>query len=84
MIRHLRDLGIPAAGHVVAIRGSSAKETLVEVAENLHAGLLVIGSHARAGMERLLLGSVAEGVIRRSGVPVLVIPPAAVIAPVDR
>lgn len=36
--------------------------------------LIVVGSHGRTGVSRALLGSVAEGVVRRSPCPVLVVP----------
>jgi nucleotide-binding universal stress UspA family protein len=36
-------------------------------------GLVVVGTHARSGVSRLLLGSVAESVLRVSPVPVLVV-----------
>jgi len=35
--------------------------------------LIVIGSHGRTGISRALIGSVAEGVLRQAGVPVMVI-----------
>ncbi|HYA38367.1 MAG TPA: universal stress protein, partial [Candidatus Methylomirabilis sp.] len=38
------------------------------------ADVVVLGTHGRRGVERLLLGSVAEGVARLSTVPVLLIP----------
>ncbi|HVA29436.1 MAG TPA: universal stress protein [Candidatus Baltobacteraceae bacterium] len=38
---------------------------------------IVMGTHGRHGLERLVLGSTAEGVIRRAEVPVIVVPPAA-------
>jgi len=37
------------------------------------ADLIVIGTHGRSGLSRLLLGSVAEGVARGTSVPVLLI-----------
>jgi len=37
------------------------------------ADLIVIGTHGRAGISRLMLGSVAEGVVREASVPVLLI-----------
>jgi len=35
--------------------------------------LIVIGTHGRSGLSRLLLGSVAEGVVRGASVPALLI-----------
>ena len=37
------------------------------------ADLIVIGTHGRTGFNRLLLGSVAEGVVRTASIPVLLI-----------
>jgi nucleotide-binding universal stress UspA family protein len=48
---------------------------LTELASQLEADLLVIGSHGLNGVARWLLGSVAEGVVRRATCPVLVVPP---------
>jgi nucleotide-binding universal stress UspA family protein len=42
------------------------------------ADLLVMGTHGRAGFERLLLGSVAEKVLRKAPCPVLTVPPRAI------
>jgi nucleotide-binding universal stress UspA family protein len=47
-------------------------DSIIEAAEQGHADLIIIGSHGRGGIARALLGSVAEGVLRRAGVPVLV------------
>ncbi|WP_440769618.1 universal stress protein [Natronorubrum sp. DTA28] len=46
---------------------------IVERAENEEYDTIVIGSHGRAGVSRLLLGSVAENVVRRATVPVVVV-----------
>jgi nucleotide-binding universal stress UspA family protein len=46
--------------------------TIVEVAKREGVDHVVVGSHGRAGMSRVLLGSVAEAVVRRSPVPVTV------------
>ncbi|RPH55506.1 universal stress protein [bacterium] len=40
------------------------------------ADMVVLGTHGRRGVERLVLGSVAEGVARQSAIPVLLIPQA--------
>jgi nucleotide-binding universal stress UspA family protein len=49
-------------------------EILAE-AQTLPADLLVIGSHGRSGVDRLLLGSVTESVVRKSPSPIMVVPP---------
>jgi nucleotide-binding universal stress UspA family protein len=46
---------------------------IVEWAENNDMDGIVIGSHGRQGVTRVLLGSVAESVVRRSPVPVTVV-----------
>lgn len=38
------------------------------------ATVLIIGTHGRKGLQRLVLGSVAEGILRASTIPVLVVP----------
>jgi len=47
--------------------------TIVEQARDLDADHVVVGSHGRRGVSRLLLGSVAEHVARRSPVPVTIV-----------
>jgi nucleotide-binding universal stress UspA family protein len=47
---------------------------IVNEAANWPADVVVVGTHGRSGMERLFLGSVAEGVARLSKVPVLLVP----------
>ena len=48
-------------------------ETIVERAAEEDVDLVVIGSHGRKGVSRILLGSVAERVVQRAPVPVLVV-----------
>jgi nucleotide-binding universal stress UspA family protein len=52
--------------------GDAAKEILA-VAQEIQAGLIVMGTHGRTGLGRLLLGSVAEQVLRQAECPVLTI-----------
>jgi nucleotide-binding universal stress UspA family protein len=52
--------------------GSPARE-IVRWAEERSADLLVMGTHGRSGLERLLLGSVAEEVLRHAPCPVLTV-----------
>jgi nucleotide-binding universal stress UspA family protein len=47
-------------------------------AAEFDASMIVMGSHGRSGLARLLVGSVAEGILRRSQRPVVVVPRAAV------
>jgi nucleotide-binding universal stress UspA family protein len=53
--------------------GSTA-DGIVHCAKEFEADLIVIGTHSRHGLDRLLMGSVAEHVVRHSPVPVLVVP----------
>ncbi len=53
--------------------GSHVADTLIEAAEAWRADVLVIGTHGYRGFRHLLLGSVAEGVVRAATMPVLLI-----------
>ncbi|MGO8998303.1 MAG: universal stress protein [Polyangiaceae bacterium] len=55
------------------LREGSAHEEVRAVAEQIHADMIVIGTHGRKGLARALLGSVAENVIRTVKIPVLTI-----------
>jgi len=66
------------------IEGDPVSEILA-AATDCHADLIVLGTHGRTGLGRLLMGSVAEQVLRRAHCPVLTVRtpfPAAVPAPV--
>lgn len=55
------------------IRQGSAGEVITDVARELGCDLIVMPTHGRTGVSRLLLGSVAERVLRLASCPVLVI-----------
>jgi nucleotide-binding universal stress UspA family protein len=55
-------------------RPGRAAEVLIEEAARVGARAIVVGSHGSTGLERTVLGSVAEGVLERSWLPVLVVP----------
>ena len=55
-----------------ALFGDPGSE-IARVAKELNAGLVVISSHGRTGVKRMLMGSVAERVVRMSPCPVLVL-----------
>ncbi|MEQ8787043.1 MAG: universal stress protein [Pirellulaceae bacterium] len=44
---------------------------IARLAESEHADLIVLGTHGRTGLTRLLMGSVAEAIVRRASCPVL-------------
>ena len=46
---------------------------IVEVADSENADVIVLGTHGRTGLTRLLMGSVAEAIVRRAKCPVLTI-----------
>lgn len=55
------------------LRHGDVIETIVTAARQVEAGMIVMGTHGRKGLERVLLGSVAEQCIRRSPCPVLTV-----------
>lgn len=52
------------------LRGNPAEE-IVRFAEDQKADLIVMGTHGRTGMRRVLMGSVTESVVRRALCPVI-------------
>jgi nucleotide-binding universal stress UspA family protein len=56
-------------------RVGAAADEIAQLATDLEADLVMVGSHSRRGIERLLLGSVAERVVRIAPCPVLVVRP---------
>jgi nucleotide-binding universal stress UspA family protein len=62
----------------IHIRLSDPTPAIVQLASDIQADLIVVGTHGRGGLARLLLGSVAEGVVRRAPCPVLVVRPVGV------
>jgi nucleotide-binding universal stress UspA family protein len=67
-----------AADGVVAravVRVGLPWEEIVRLATDEHADMIVMGTQGRTGLDRLLLGSVAERVIRRAACPVLTVRP---------
>lgn len=57
------------------IQGYTVDKILAE-AERISADLMVMGSHGHGGVYHLLMGSVAEGVLRKARCPVVLVPPA--------
>src|SRR5439155_18076193 len=66
--------GIDVAAPEVRVSPDAA-EAIVEYAKDVHADIIVVGTHGRSGVSRLLMGSVAEHVVRTAPCPVLVVRP---------
>lgn len=59
--------------HPLVVMGP-ASETLLTAIEELDASHIVLGTHGHGGMHHLMFGSVAQEIVRRSSVPVLLVP----------
>lgn len=70
LVNRATDLGIESEAFV--LRGQVVAQ-IIEAARRSHAGVIVLPSHGRTGIDRLVFGSVCERVIRHSPVPVLTI-----------
>ena len=68
----LRSEGVSATA--LLVHSGSAVKTILEQAEKLDVNMIVVGSHGRGAVYQLLLGSVSEGIIRKTSRPVLIIP----------
>jgi nucleotide-binding universal stress UspA family protein len=66
---------VKVAGGTVAethLRIGGAAEEIVDLAEELGAGLIVMGSRGRGGIRRALMGSVSDSVVQHAHCPVLI------------
>ena len=71
LAKRLRNSGIDASA--LLVHGATVDSILTESAD-LDVDMIIVGSHGRGAMFQLLLGSVSEGVLHKSRLPVLVIP----------
>lgn len=60
--------------HYTVVRGSPADEIITQATSH-HADVIVMGTHGRKGLDRLLAGSVAEKVVRHAPCSVLTVKP---------
>lgn len=67
-----KELGIEVVPHFV--EGRPGKE-IVKAAESNHIDMVVLGTHGYTGLNRLIMGSVAEYVVRNATCPVLIVKP---------
>ena len=69
----VKDNGIPVDTVLFDSFGGRVCDRVVEQVKEWHADLVVLGTHGRRGVRRMLLGSDAEQVLRTSPVPVLLV-----------
>ena len=74
-MEELERLEVPAAGGAFVRRfeEGDAVAAILRVAQEVPADLIVMGTHGRTGLGRLLMGSVAEQVVRKAPCPVLTV-----------
>src|SRR5581483_5924763 len=72
IVEQLQQEGLAAEAHVSS---KAAPEAIVDAARQQHADLIVMSTHGRSGIGRWLYGSVADRVLQRTRVPVLLVPP---------
>ncbi|HYV39595.1 MAG TPA: universal stress protein [Gemmataceae bacterium] len=77
LLAEVRQIQPPPSANIVVehllAEGDPAAE-IARVAREQGCGLIVMGTHGRTGLRRLVMGSVAEHVIRHAVCPVLVVP----------
>lgn len=56
------------------VKDGDFAETILSTAKELNADIIVMGTHSRRGLDKILIGSVAEKVLRHSCIPLFIIP----------
>lgn len=78
VLAHMRQLvtgaGGAGAAEVVVHEAPNVAADILDQAHAWHADLLVMGNHGHSGLTRLVMGSVAEKVMRLAEMPVLIVP----------
>jgi nucleotide-binding universal stress UspA family protein len=65
--------GVPSEVVVVETAGKAIYQVIVDQAKRLRANIIVIGTHGRRGIARVVMGSDAEGVVREAKLPVMLV-----------
>ena len=55
--------------------GEQVADQILEVADMVHANLIAMSTHGRSGLQRLMIGSVADKIVHHATVPVLLVRP---------
>lgn len=67
--KHLGDEGIG-----ILVSEGDCAEAILKAAIDLKAEIIVMGTHSRRGLDKILMGSIAEKVLHHSDIPLLIIP----------
>lgn len=67
--QHLGDEAIK-----IEVRNGDFANSIISAAKDLHADVIVLGTHSRRGLDKILMGSVAEKVLHQSTIPLFIIP----------
>ena len=73
--KHLGDERI-----AISVVEGDFSDTIINSASEFNADLIVLGTHSRKGLDRLLMGNLAEKILHTASIPVLAIPANAVLA----
>lgn len=69
----VREKGLPVDGMLYENLEKTVQQRVIAEADSWKADLIVIGTHGRRGVRRMVLGSSAEGILRTAPVPVLLV-----------
>jgi nucleotide-binding universal stress UspA family protein len=70
MMKHRSTKGLEAE---MVVHKGLVPESILSYAQNLQADMIVLGTHGRRGLDRLVMGSVTEAVLRKAPCPVLAV-----------
>jgi len=68
-IQHLGDKAI-----LTLVKEGDFAESILEAAKEVHADIIVVGSHSRKWLENIVMGSVTEKVLHHTSIPLLIVP----------
>lgn len=69
----LREQGVAGVARAIDAYGDGVAQVIARTAEECEADLIVMGTQGRHGVRRMLLGSVAESLLRAAHMPVLLV-----------
>ncbi len=71
--KRAREAGVPADTQLLEYHNSQVGQGIVQEAQRWQADLIVMGTHGRRGVDRAMMGSDAEYVVRHAPAPVLLL-----------